>query len=74
MVDRLHSTMRSGSFRLWLLLGLAGLGGIFPDIEKLWNGFQRGGWHSYIIGFVLLGIGILFILVGLVISYIRRRK
>ena len=68
MGNKLYSPVRTRSFRLWLLLGAAGVGGIFPDIQKLWNGFQRGSWHSYNIPLVLLGISFTLILIGLAVS------
>jgi len=52
---------------------LAGAGGVFPDIQKLWND-QRGSWHSYYIPLVLLGISFIVILIGLVVSYLGRHN
>jgi hypothetical protein len=56
---------------LLVFLAIGGIGGILPDLEKLWNGFTRGSWHQegYGIGFYILGFGIMLIIIGLVKSY-----
>jgi len=57
-----------------MVVGCVSLGSVAPDLEKLWNGFQRGLWHTegYIIGLSVWGIGIVFICVGVCVAYFRR--
>jgi len=59
---------------LLLVVGCVSLGAVAPDLEKLWNGFQRGDWHTegYIVGLSVWGIGIVFICCGVCLSYFRR--
>lgn len=42
------------------MLACGAVGGILPDLEKLWNGWQRGAWHVYglWIGLGLIGAGL----------------
>ena len=61
---------------LWCCIGLAigAVGGIFPDAEKLWNGWQRGAWHNPLVPFIGIGVSLTLILYGLVKPYLRRCK
>ena len=60
---------------LVVCLTVSSIGGVLPDLERLWTtGFTRGTWHQegYLIGSIIWGVGVVLVCIGVVLTYLRR--
>ena len=86
MGAKVFKYIRTRAYLVWLIGGCVlivlsrMLGSVAPDIEKIFNDFQRGVWHLYgadnllHIAAAIIGFSSIFLCLWLAITYRSRHK